>query len=911
MEAGLWEARIRYQFVKSTLQNYLATNPDIVYDFVVFNHSLYYFQPHDLVELHKKFPEAAILGVIHLFDKPKGSFMFPHDGKPGREAEWTTIDGKISMSTHGNPFPYVHPSPVWIANGGMDCGEHAVVTDCDPIFQGCGTFTVRVIVLEKREDQKLAQLPQVQDESIPIKGIEQRLPKRVFDDIMRIVLTKTDLKKGPSRNSVRRIVATQIKKNKTSSGFGPHVDRITELAMERFAASREENTKWYVKKGWLLEPSLNDNTGLLAVALVVAKSALLFVYKWRLLFSFLLTLTLLIMPGMAKASVFIVAVIFLAPIFLVLHPKMMITVCAMFLVLVFLCRCRVARAAEIDLIDVWDEMNVTRSSNGIPSDATYVGRDLHAVNTKYDVTKHDMCPTAQIRMYDNTTCQDNSEVKGLTCIGPLFKEAMPYSFGATPINVEVSAKTRACVRPPDGAIDPECDCDMCPYCCSWKEFAEVQAKHIPAEPLEPMTFEEWNNRFLSAGKKKTNQFNLDKVNLGGLHSDDFKYEGFVKREANVPGFTEDGTDELRPRMISATSQEWKVLTGPWMATLATWVKSYFHSLSHVWYVAGATAEDISNWVNRAMSGMTDPVYFWLDYSKYDATQKLKAMLAEINLFEAFGAATSIPYWEEVKKIKCFKKVYTKFLQYVVSGTRGSGENETSVGNSLLNITVFFMTMTRYSHYVKQPVDDLIVHFYTAVMGDDFIAVLDRAVIDVVIFESIYQQTVRDLGMTITSGWSANPIDADFLRMMFFPTQNGVRVGKFPGRNICKGGVIVHKHDFDDRGRAAILFSNLNSAIPTSAHVPFLRKYVSITMQYLLKEYEDLSIPKNYQKFTRTTDRGNVYSADEVTWDAFEGKYGLTESDEKEFSDYYAQSLENYGLFCLLSSPLLADLIAHE
>lgn len=900
---------IRYQFFKCSLQQFVAgdsfggyTGQD--YDYILFNHSLYYFNPADIIALANRSPTSKMYAVLHFFDKPKGSFTFGHEKESFTEARWSTIDGQISMTTNGNFNSYQHPSPTWVMNGGAIVGDRAIICDSQPICEGLGTYYTSLTVIAVEPGQRLAKMIEPKPTDVKIPNVSVGLPKKCYDNIMRIVLQKADLRKGPQRSSVRRIVATQVKKNKELSGFGPHVDRIAEIVVEDFAASRRKHAWWYLTRGCCLEPFLGDSTGFLAVTLQALTQCLSIGRQYKIL----ILLTMLVLFSQFPYVVYAIvgALFFMTSKVSFLRALAFLPVLIIVIVAISVC---VSTKTVVEIEELWDEIAEGRSSNGIPYNVTYTGRNLHAIESKYD-KHHDMCPSTQMKIYDQPSPKIAEEVKGLSCIGPLFVEAMPYSFGPTQNNVTISARTRACVQPPNIIDDGQCNCTKCDYCLAWKEFSEVQNDRIHAEVIEPMDFDDWNRRF-PKGKRTTNQKAYDKVMSEGASQQDFYYEGFVKREPNVPGFTENGTDELRPRMISAVSKVWKVLTGPWMATFAIWVKNTYHKFSNIWYVSGATAEDISEWATRVMNGMKNPKFFWLDFSKYDATQKSKAMLAEIFLFERFGAADSIPYWEEIKKAKLLKKVYTQFLQYFVSGTRGSGENETSVGNSMLNITIFFLSVGRYSAIVDKPVDLVLQHIYCAIMGDDFISIIDEDYVDVNTFSVVYNQTVSDLGMTIISGMSHNPIYADFLRMMFYPTSTGVQVGRFPGRNICKSGVIVHKHNYDDRGRAAILFSNLNSALPTSHHVPFLRVYVKETMKYLLDNYPDLSLPKNYQRYQRTTDRGSIVEADETTWNAFEQRFGLNEADEERFGLYYADALRQHGLYSLLSWPELLVLVDLE
>ena len=912
----------RYKMNVCTLEDF--PEPEVAYDCVVFMHSVYYFKGPELGKILLKLIDTTaaippiITGVYHQFNSPKGSFTFVGDETKFTEGEWKTQDGQIVMQTSGNTGAYAHPPPVWVTNGGVKVNEEMLLSaTSSETVEGFNTWEFRLHLVKAKQFKQLRRLPTDQGQTIP--DTEYIIPKVVWDDIMRLTLQKPDLT-GRHQHGIRRIISTQIKKNNTTKGYGPYLDRIFELVLTQAAESRKKQGWWEWMTKPRLTPYLKEKKSLIAVLFSSPGKALRRILFYLFLTTYLVIVVWLFYPMFFRVfqwplSIMVMLSVTLGP-WVVMVMIMLAVIllgwrcCILPPLLIIVSRFSTA-ANPVYLPEWYESALVDGDTGGSVYNATLLyntSADLRmrGVNTIVDPEDYEMCCSATF-VYDEDY-SDVREALGTTVIGPITPH-VPKCHASNAWNSYVSARTRACVKPPlfdkndDGVHEPDCLCLHCEY---WNLFREAQLRHFPYEDFDVMSFSDWNRRF-PGGKAKTNTAWYERLTQGGATAANFCYECFTKREALVPGIGKTYNQALRPRMISGVSKLWKVSTGPWMQSLSVWLKGYLNCTKNVWYVSGATSSDINTWVNEHMEMMSDPILYWLDFSKYDSCQKHQSISAENKFCERFGAKNHIYEWEHVKNAKLNTRGYAKGVKYSVSATRGSGENGTSVLNSILNASIFYLVCD----LLKDTYPNIYDHVYAAVMGDDFISIIDGQHIDIQIFRGKYQKVMEALKFTIVDGVSRDPINADFLSMVFYPTEHGVRVGKKPGRNIMKSGVIIDKgHNFTENERVAILASNLNSALPTANHVPVLRVWVKTQLDYIHKKYSDLKKPKNYTFYNRSQWKGSgcLWECDAATWHAFEEKTGLNYSDEVNFGKSLQSHLEKCGLFSIFDHYVIDELI---
>jgi hypothetical protein len=490
--------------------------------------------------------------------------------------------------------------------------------------------------------------------------------------------------------------------------------------------------------------------------------------------------------------------------------------------------------------------------------------------------------------------------RGLLMIGPMFCQVVPATFDARSKHNElVAIKTRACVRP---RIDIK---KLRKHDREWIKTAINIIPHpkgfdVRGEVVQFLSFDEWNSEF-PLGKRKRNYRARELLLCGDYDEKDFRFETFIKREA-FPFISEDWAvdyDNERCRQISGIAVIPKVATGPFMKTLSIALKKTWHKDGRICYAAGMSADDINSWVNSTCDRFQDPVFICTDFSKFDCTQGKTLIKNELEWLSSLGASTEIPGWTHYKKVKLQTKAYGKYYAYSVDGTRKSGENETSLGNTRWSGLTLMFAARRFAE------DTSIDCYASMVMGDDTITIIDGSVLNPLDVIVAIEEASNTFGFDLKASFSRNPIDVDFLSMRFYPTENGICVGKMVQRNLCKMGCIQDNgKSFRPDELRSILRSNLLSSLPTTNHVPFLRVYVQILLNELGWDY--VPVPKYEHRFLEQW-TGTIHHADEVTWEAVTKRTGLTEQDELKFAFDLAELVQVYGITGVFDMPLIRDM----
>lgn len=562
--------------------------------------------------------------------------------------------------------------------------------------------------------------------------------------------------------------------------------------------------------------------------------------------------------------------------------------------------------------------------------------DIPSIETIYnDDVK--LAEGAVFKMKVNDPKIDDHKMKrtpGLQPIGPMCIENMPVSFSSSLHNMKVALKTRVLLNVPGPKLS-----------FSWQSRFMAEPSYamkvfdIAPDPFEwnsEYNFAEWNGRF-SKGKKMTNEKALEEVLADNCF--DSYVDAFIKREAQLLLYPQ-GYEPVRPRVISGIDRKTKVSTGPFALSISKRIAQKWNVNFFITYAGGMNTDMLNTWINLEEA---EWVFLYTDFSKYDLRQGKCVIEMELQFYDSLGAGEKIINWETIKDM--YRKTrgkYKNLISYLVEYTRKSGSNFTSVGNSIINAlvwltgcSVFYLLETLGTEI--SAVEDgvaLVVETLTLwnegyhdgavvtalrqlkkdtskrrirciLMGDDNMTLLHpdyfsgRRADELF---SVMNWTSQALGFTMTGGVSKNPLDVDFLNMIPYPTREGYFFGKKPGRNICKMGVVLRRGGrFSEDDQKAILRSNLISAQPTAAHVPFLRTYVSLMLHHL-GDGRKMNLQKHYQTW-----QGRVHRADAVTWAYFSDKTGLCRNDERAFAEELKMNLKKYGRHFLFKSEAIARL----
>lgn len=190
-----------------------------------------------------------------------------------------------------------------------------------------------------------------------------------------------------------------------------------------------------------------------------------------------------------------------------------------------------------------------------------------------------------------------------------------------------------------------------------------------------------------------------------------KLYGFEKRFANISMFVKpdkyyhDDVANKAPRAIQFRSPMYNILVG-------CYLKPFEHAI-YATELLGARiiAKGLNN-VDRARNIVqasqlfANPLYLLVDHSKFDSHIRTE-MLKELHKLYVKQAGDE--YLRYLLSFSIVNKGYTKAgIRYSVNGTRMSGDYDTGLGNTIINIAVLKAYLGRVKHHMLVDGDDSVV-----------------------------------------------------------------------------------------------------------------------------------------------------------------------------------------------------------
>jgi hypothetical protein len=378
------------------------------------------------------------------------------------------------------------------------------------------------------------------------------------------------------------------------------------------------------------------------------------------------------------------------------------------------------------------------------------------------------------------------------------------------------------------------------------------------------------------------------------------YKCFVKREKlNAINFDE--FEPRKPRVINAASQDTKIIAGVWFLKYSYAMKFSWSPPHHIWYCSGYKPSVFSDWfvfhTNR-LGGVMYCTFFGTDFSKYDVTQGPACIETENETYESLGF-TDLPGGSEVLKSKMKSTSYGRGIKFRVKGTRKSGDNDTSSGNS--NSTG--STLAYFFLFVLRATAE---EFAIAVLGDDNFVILASTLVDRFSVEVIIEKMksfYAECGFIIKIEWSHDPTSVEFLSCRFYPVGNTYLLGRKPGKVLAKLGYGLATRPRKQTEYYQLFKGTLLSLQSTGAHVPFLRVYISTCLSYL----NNVDPLFDGDAVHRSQD-DTVVSPTSETYVAFQLLYGFDRHDEELFRQQLKKGIGKYGFSCLLTSDYVESLL---
>jgi hypothetical protein len=255
---------------------------------------------------------------------------------------------------------------------------------------------------------------------------------------------------------------------------------------------------------------------------------------------------------------------------------------------------------------------------------------------------------------------------------------------------------------------------------------------------------------------------------------------FVKREL-VPNSNFLFDKNKPPRPISGVNNETNVLLNPWIETVSKYFSTIFDRYHpNFYYVSGSTVDEVGDWFYR--NKFKYPYWYEDDFSMFDSTVSKLALREEFKIYDLFGPTDRI---KELLNRQFITKGYTNYGDsYKVNGTRKSGDPNTSIGNSLLNILVHSYALQKQGI----PLSD----FKLMVLGDDMV-LLSKVRVDI----DKATNLIKGLGFNPKFKYTNKESELEFCSSNFVPTVNSnILVTKF-GRFLTKLSVAITKGNLID------------------------------------------------------------------------------------------------------------------
>jgi len=392
-------------------------------------------------------------------------------------------------------------------------------------------------------------------------------------------------------------------------------------------------------------------------------------------------------------------------------------------------------------------------------------------------------------------------------------------------------------------------------------------------------FEEYTNQFL-LGKRST----LSKC--------------FIKKEAHFkPVFI--------PRHITGKQDDYNITLGKYTKTASKIFSHVLSFLKHkqntdlatfditalngkIVYANGMNRDELGDFIHDIYIKYNNPKFLSTDYKKFDSHISNEYKLLEQILFNYMfpnngDIQNILNSQRKTRGFSCNRSLGERWY-YEVEGTRSSGDQNTSIGNSYINIMIQLYVLNKQVDILKLLEQDRCRIIFT---GDDTLIIMDDWCID----KEQYEYDMLKVGMEVKSEIT-DIYSATFLSGCFVPATRCVK-NKFInthlhipliGKNLQKAYISIHKYKGYAQ-KAWIKQNALNYARNYSCVIPMqvwhkrvYSKYSTVTRSAPKTREYSLNTAFDY---VPTIERVNE-SATNITNLALQKRYNI---NEKSFTNW--------------------------
>jgi hypothetical protein len=307
------------------------------------------------------------------------------------------------------------------------------------------------------------------------------------------------------------------------------------------------------------------------------------------------------------------------------------------------------------------------------------------------------------------------------------------------------------------------------------------------------------------------------------------YRAFTKIE-KLKTTTADGSDVIKPRLISGPWDTVKVFLGPFMSQVYDGVRRVWNGrTSRVLYASGMTPDGIGRVCDEfaeSCGGWGNVGAIWDDAEVYDSTLQNELKEGIRTLYKAMGISQRTLAWFDSTSVKGVtkhgvvyktgKKIHALTGKEVEIDLLCSGEMDTNVRGTITNGIAH---VNAYEGFQSS------LHYLMLVCGDDNITFLKRADCNLGLANHVKTELER-LGLKVKQGMSFERHDWEFCSKLFWwgknPTTGEVQtvLGPKPGRWLTRIG-------FNTSTAGALNFRGaMIGSRQDVAHIPMLNAYVN-------------------------------------------------------------------------------------
>jgi hypothetical protein len=671
--------------------------PGVKYDVLVFNHSLYYFAPLELVRVMSELGAKLALATHHDFSDATNRTRLMHDG----EVQYWRAPGsadRVLCRVGGNSFNYEHSDMAWVSRGTqIRVGESGMTWSR---LRTCGVVQVTGFVSTSGNQvvQDTSEPPPLDDQCVvgveetTRMGVGRALDSTGIATLARFLRSKVSKVKGVNFPSlVSKVVERVVDSNRAVTESISRFSASSWRSAVEFASFGEAPTfldaffqtlKAMVKRGLSSFGAIADSW--LSVAKSLFKLMVPKPMNW--VVEILdaghgLTERL---AGVASETVLSVW----WPGCLV-NSVMELVVCNPLGALLQLLPIVVPWWAFAVLHVLWDVSAGPLISPIVEADVC-VADDSSAVVTALDSSAH-------LRVPQDLLCPCSPGV-GCVHVGWITSVSCVVCRGCVH-NLIRGLETRVLFEKAE--VDEE----------YWRGLM----KDISWMPeIHVLPDEDAYMAHLSPQKRKQHTVGLPLTQFGEAVVAFTKSEKLAKASLTPEGTV---TLTMKPRIISQRSDEYRSTFAAW-CWAAGGVMKRWGRMTHVTYSAGMTGVDVGKWMDEQMLGIDDPVAVLNDFSSFDGTQSPSALGAQYRVLrEKFGFPADLPLERDLETFGRWRR--DPRVIYEVVGTRKSGNSDTSIGNSIINSLVIMYALRTVG------VDWQTGQYAVLVLGDDSVVLVPR------------------------------------------------------------------------------------------------------------------------------------------------------------------------------------------